>query len=242
MLELYNQAQSTCSQKVRMVLAEKNLEWVDRQISFQTHEHLSDWYLKINPNGVVPTLLHDGEIVRDSSVINEYLDAVFPHNPLRPRNELELARMREWRQYIDEVPTPAIRIPTFNVYFERLWGAMTPEEFERHTAKMPLRRHFYRRMGPKGFSEEDLREAIEQLEQTLERMERSLERTQWLANDAFTLADLSMLPSIVRLEDIALSRLWQGLPRVTDWYRRIQQRPSFAITYYPASRTTLPAC
>ncbi len=78
MLELYNSPVSTCSQKVRMTLWEKELPWQERLIIFSTNEHLSDWYLAINPNGVVPTLVHDGKTIIDSAVINEYLDDVFP--------------------------------------------------------------------------------------------------------------------------------------------------------------------
>ena len=69
MLTLYNNAYSTCSQKVRLVLAEKSLEWEDRQINFSKNEHIAPEYLKLNPNGVVPTLVHDGAVIIDSSVI-----------------------------------------------------------------------------------------------------------------------------------------------------------------------------
>ena len=78
MLELYNTPHSTCSQKVRICLAEKNLEWTDRHVNLATKEHLAPAYLKINPNGVVPTLIHDGAVITDSSVICEYIDEVFP--------------------------------------------------------------------------------------------------------------------------------------------------------------------
>lgn len=114
MLTLYNAPISTCSQKVRMVLAEKNLWWEDKRLSFSLREHLTPEYLKINPNGVVPALVHDSGVVLDSSVINEYLDDVFGEVPLRPSSLIELAHMRTWRQYIDEVPTPSIRYPSFN--------------------------------------------------------------------------------------------------------------------------------
>jgi glutathione S-transferase len=84
MMELYNAPVSTCSQKVRMALFEKELPWTDKTIQFARRDHLSDWYLALNPNGVVPTLVHDGHIIIDSSVINEYLEDVFPERPLRP--------------------------------------------------------------------------------------------------------------------------------------------------------------
>ena len=81
MLELYHSPISTCSQKVRLVLAEKELPWTPREIHFTAREHLSEAYLQLNPNGVVPTLVHDGDPIVNSSVINEYLDDVFPLSP-----------------------------------------------------------------------------------------------------------------------------------------------------------------
>src|SRR5882757_7265217 len=70
MLKLYNAAHSTCSQKVRICLAEKDLPFEDIKLDLgKGKDHLKPEYLKINPNGVVPTLVDDGSIIVDSSVI-----------------------------------------------------------------------------------------------------------------------------------------------------------------------------
>ena len=215
MLELYNSPVSTCSQKVRMTLAEKGISWTDRTIVFARNDHLSDWYLKLNPNGVVPTLVHDGSVITDSSVINEYLD---------------------------EVPTPSIRYPSFNAYFVPIWSGMSDEEFRAYVERLPLRKHFYLKMGRTGFPQEEIDAALGRLRQTVERMERALEQTSWLAHDMFTLADISIMPSIVRMEDLGLHYLWADLPRVADWYARLRQRPAFATTYFPGTRELGPSC
>jgi glutathione S-transferase len=79
MLTLYNAAHSTCSQKVRICLAEKDLPFADMRLDLgKSKDHLKPEYLKINPNGVVPTLVDDGDIITDSSVICEYLDEKYP--------------------------------------------------------------------------------------------------------------------------------------------------------------------
>jgi glutathione S-transferase len=241
-LELYNSPVSTCSQKVRMVLAEKCIEWTDRTIVFERGDHLSDWYLEINPNGVVPTLIHDGHIVTDSSVINEYLEDVFPECPLRPTKHFEVAHMRAWRQYIDEVPTEAIRYPSFNAHFLRLTSTMSDREFDDYTARLPLRKHFYRRMGRTGFPKSEIDAALDRLRQTVERMDNALHNTKWLAHGMFTLADISVMPTIVRMEDLGLSHIWADLPRMSAWYTRLGQRPAFATTYSSRSRMLAAAC
>ena len=93
MLELYNFAQSTCSLKVRICLHEKALDWLDHPLISKNADHLSDWYLKLNPNGVVPTLIHDGRPVFESSVILQYLDQVFPDAALMPADAYGQAKL-----------------------------------------------------------------------------------------------------------------------------------------------------
>jgi glutathione S-transferase len=237
MLELYNAPVSTCSQRVRMALAEKNLEWTDRRVSLRDGAQLKPEYLAINPNGLVPTLVHDGKVIGDSSVILEYLEDVFPAHPLRPADPFALARMRMWRQYIDEVPTPATRVPSFHASFGNALRRMTPEVRNAAAAQRPLRKHMLLKIGPDGFSPRDLGEAMEQIEQSIERMEVSLQGNAWLCGDMFTIADISMLPTLVRMEDLGLKHLWESRPRVTDWYQRVRARPSFAAAYTKESRT-----
>lgn len=71
---LYNAPQSTCSQRVRFVLHAKGLAFDEHRLDLFSGDQLKPDYLKINPNGVVPTLVHDDGIVMDSSVIMEYLE------------------------------------------------------------------------------------------------------------------------------------------------------------------------
>ena len=77
---------SVCAQKVRIVLAEKNLPWTNHHVSLATGEHLTPEFKKMNPRGVVPVLVHDGNTIVESSVICSYLDEVFPNPPLMPKN------------------------------------------------------------------------------------------------------------------------------------------------------------
>jgi glutathione S-transferase len=242
MLELYNFPQSTCSQKVRLVLAEKGLDWKDHRLEAARGEHLTPEYLVLNPNGVVPTLIHDGDPIIDSSVINEYLDEVFPAVPLRPADAKARARMRAWRQYIDEVPTPAIRPPSFNFFIVQSFAGLTAEQFAALAERLPLRKHFYQRMGQGGFNDADIAEAVDKLESSLKRMEKSLADGPWLNGADYSLADVSITPTVVRMADLGLAHHWNDKPRVADWYERIQARPAFAATYYPGARVVGAAC
>jgi glutathione S-transferase len=236
-LELYNAAVSTCSQRVRQALAEKNLEYVDRRLALNKGEHLTPEMLNLNPNGTVPTLVHDGKAIPDSSVIMEYLEDVFPQAPaLRPRDAFEASRMRNWIQYIDEVQTPAVRYPSFQLAFGAGFRKLPREQLAGIAARKPIRKHFFLSMGPEGFPKDQLDAAMEQINQSFDRMEEALADGPWILGEMFSIVDISALPSIVRMEDLGLTELINSRSRLKDWYARCQQRPSFAKAYYPDSR------
>ena len=98
MLELYTHPMSPCAQKVRIVLAEKGLEWHKRHVNLQEKENLRPEYLVLNPLGVVPTLVHNGRPVIESSIICEYLDeahgAMQRERRLYPEDPMGRAEMR----------------------------------------------------------------------------------------------------------------------------------------------------
>ena len=239
MLELYNFRQSTCSQKVRLCLAEKRLDWVDRRLDSRKQEHLRPEYLKLNPDAVVPTLVHDGQAILDSSVIMEYLEEVFPEVALAPADAVGRARMRKWLRYFDEVPTPAIRYPSFNRYLIRTFQRMDEAQFAAAAAARPLRKHFYQRMGRDGFPAEDIERALENLGQSMDRIEAALAAHggPWIMGAQFTIVDAAYLPNIDRLDDLGYAHMWRdGRERVAGWYDRIRARPSYPVAYYEGSR------
>jgi glutathione S-transferase len=239
MLELYNFAQSTCSLKIRVCLAEKHLEWVDRRLVSKDQDHLSDWYLKLNPNGVVPTLLHDGVPVVESSVIAQYLDDAFPEVSLSPADPLGLARMRTWLVFVDSVPTPAVRYPSFQYGgLRRKFQAMTDEEFAASARRRPLKSDFYEKMGKDGFSEEEIGKALRDVQKTAARMDAMLAQSggPWLLGEKLTLADICVAPLIDRMEDLGFARLWDEFPSVAAWLERIQARPAYREAFYKGSR------
>ena len=236
MIELYHAATSTCSQKVRLTLAEKGVAFVSRTVNLRANENLSPEYLALNPNGVVPTLVHDGNVILDSSVICEYLDEVFPSPPLGPDNPVGRAHMRKWLRFLEEVPTAAIRVPTFQMALKPFEG-VDQETFRNERADIrPLRKHFYRKMGAKGFSDAEVEASLDGLDLTLRRMEEAFAKGPWLMGEQFSLADIVVVPTIDRLDDLGLAQMWGGYPGVTGWYARIKARPSYAAAFYPGSR------
>lgn len=239
MLKLYNAPHSTCSQKVRICLHEKELPFEDIRLDLgKGKDQLKPEYLKLNPNGVVPTLVDDGDVIIDSSVICEYLDERYPAPMLTPENVVERAKMRAWMRYLEEVPTAAVRVPSFNMGFLPRFAGLGEQEFrEQQSDIRPLRKHFYRRMGTTGFKRAEVEAAIEQIDSTCARMEKALESGPWLMGERYTIADIVVTPSIDRMADLGYAGIWdKKYPRVADWYARMQARPAFQKTYYKGTR------
>ena len=241
MLELYNFSQSTCSLKVRVCFAEKQLDWVDRRLVSKDHDHLSDWYLKLNPNGVVPTLIHDGRPVYESSVIMGYLEEIFLETPLTPADVFERAQMRSWLAFVDYVTTPAARYPSFQFGGLLLkFQTMSDEEFDEKTKMRPLKAAFYKKMNKNtGFADDELDRAFADIRNTAARMNHMLRQNggPWLMGEQLTLADIAVAPLIDRVEDLGLEYLWEeNHPGVAEWLRLIQARPAYREAFYQGSR------
>ena len=237
MLELYYFPASTCSLKVRLCLAEKNLDWVPRRMEARDGEHLQPWYLELNPNGVVPTLVHDGNVVIDSSVILEYLDEVFPAISLAPADPVRRAHMRKWLRFFEEVPTPAVRFPSFNQALIKGFAHLSEDEFEKAANARPLRKHFYKRMGQDGFNDTDIKKAMDDMDITLGRMEKALVGGPWLMGEQYTLADICVAPLIDRMEDLGATYLWEDrYALVTQWFAGMKARPAYGQAYVKGSR------
>ncbi len=238
---LYNAPQSTCSQRVRFVLNAKKIPFAEVKLDLLAGDQLKPDYLKLNPNGVVPTLDHDGAIVIDSSVIIEYLDEIAPQpHEFTPRDPVARAKMRSLMHFMDEMPAAAVRVPTFNLAFLPRFAAMSEEEFLTFANSKPLRREFMLAMGRKGFPQKDMDEALARLRRTYERMDAEIKQSggPWLLGSNISLADVMAMPAIVRMADLGQDSAWQDLPRVKAWYDAIRAHPAFASTYYPGSLLT----
>ena len=111
--KLYHHGSSVCAAKVRLAMAEKNLEWDGVYIDILKGEQFDSEYLKLNPKAVVPTLIHDDTVIPDSTVIIEYLDHLHPETSVHPIDPWERAQSRYWTKAVDEDLHPACGAVTF---------------------------------------------------------------------------------------------------------------------------------
>jgi glutathione S-transferase len=238
---LYNAPQSTCSQRVRFALHAKGQAFTEHKLDLFAGDQLKPEYLAINPNGVVPALVHNDQPVIDSAVILEYLEDILPDvASLRPKDPVRAADMRAMMRFVDEVPTPAIRVPSYNLAFLPHFQSMTEAEFQALCDSKPLRREFLMKMGRTGFPKADMDEALGRLQRGVDRMAQWLRDSggPWVMGRELTLADIAIMPVIVRMADINLEYMWAKAPQVGDWLTAIRATDPFKATYYHGSLLT----
>lgn len=206
MIELYHNDMSVCAQKVRLTLAEKQLKWQSRHLDLRAGDQQKPEYLKLNPNAVVPTLVDDGVVVVESTVICEYLDDAYPEPRLRPAAPGERARMRWWTKQLDESVHAATSTLSNGIAFRRqklAWGMDKLEEFHRNMPDAKRREQSWENI-TKGVESRFFIDAAKRFDQLLGDMETALAQSPWLAGNELSLADLSYAPYITRLDHLQL--------------------------------------
>ena len=234
MLELYHNNISVCAQKVRVVLAEKGLDWVGHHLDLIAGDHTAPDYLAINPKGLVPTLVDDGKVVMESTVICEYLDDAFPDPPLRPADPYSRSLMRRWAKLPDDGIHVACGSLSFaGIFAHQLRSGFDAAGLERRLDNMPdpARAARQRQIMANGFDVPFVRDAIMAHVRMLGDMEAGLDLGPWLAGAAYSLAEACIAPYVERLDRLGLAALWDDLPGVAAWFDRVRARPSFAAAF-----------
>jgi glutathione S-transferase len=230
MLKLYHNDMSSCSQKVRLVLAEKRLEWENCHLELRKGEHQQPWYVKLNPRAVVPTLVDGDVVVPESNVINEYLDERFPDPPLKPATPFGRARMRLWTKQLDEgVHDAGIAVISFALAFRHQYivrGEAGKAMLE--SIPDPIKRERRRDVIEKGLDSPHFAVALRRMLALYDDMEKALGQHRFLVGNEYTIADAAFTPYVNRLDHLDIMGVLDGHPRVRDWYRRLQERASFA--------------
>ena len=231
MLFLYHSTTSVCAIKVRLTLDEKGLDYDSKLLNLREGEQHKLDYVKLNPNHVVPTLLHDGKVIIESTLIVEYLDETFANPPLMPADPYGRAVARLWMKKVDDYLHAACSTLTFAIVFPPVFGKKTKEQREAYYAAMPnaAYRERQRLSVEQGLGAPHVPAAAQAYDKYIGEMEVALASSPYLAGHAYSLADAAATPYVFRLEMLGLDKLWIGKrPRVEDWCARIRQRPSFA--------------
>ncbi len=231
MIELYHNDMSTCAKKVRLVLCEKGLSWQSHHMNLRAGDTRTEDYIKnLNPLGVVPTLVDNGLVVYESTVINEYLDDAYPTPALRPESPLARARMRLWTKQLDEGLHSATAVLSSCIAFRyQQMEGRTEQEMRDFINLIPdlAARERSHDIIFSGVNSKLFPPAVKRFRKLMGDMEAALAQSEWLADDSFSLADIAYIPYFTRLEHLQLSGLYNHHPHVVLWYERSKLRPSY---------------
>jgi len=190
MIKLYDFKSSPNCQRVKVVLAEKNLSYDVVPVELRKQEQKKPEYLKLNPYGKVPVLTDDDTVLYESLIINEYLDEKYPHPPLMPKYPASKAKARILIDY---------GMAHFDAPYQKL--------------RMELMKD------PKEQSQPVIDGAKSDLRKLLQRFEDEIGDQPYLMGD-FSLVDADLIPRFTRLEgfgvlpDPALPRLGKYMERM----------------------------
>lgn len=190
MIKLYDFKSSPNCQRVKIVLAEKNLPYDIAPIDLRAQEQKTPEYLKLNPYGKVPVLTDDATVLYESLIINEYLDEKYPNPPLMPKDPAKRAKARIFIDY---------GMAHFDAPYQRLRMELMKDAKEQN--------------------QQVIATAKAELKKLLQRLEDEIGEQQYLLGD-FSLVDADLLPRFTRLEgfgvlpDPSLPRFGNYLERV----------------------------
>jgi glutathione S-transferase len=231
MIELYHFRNSVCSQKARMTLFEKGLEWKSHEVNLFASEQYDPKYLALNPKGYVPTLVHDGNAVWESTLICEYLEDCFPEPALMPAAAAARVKARLWSKAVDEGLFTGATVFSFAAMFRERMMKQTEEQRQRRYLNIgdPERRDRYMSMFEQGLESPFVFRAVGAYDMAFKRIEEALSGgAQWLAGDMFSLAEINLAPFVARLENLLILDPWiADRPATAAWWQRLKQRPSY---------------
>jgi len=242
-LQLYHYGESLCSQMVRLALEEKQISYVSHHMHLElTGENLSRAFKKINPNAVVPVLIHNGTPLYNSWEIIRYLDNHAPKQgtPLLPQSEAGLAALDEQimenalRGDIalgDNFGTSIAGASTYilaNILKRRPALAVMWDYLTKHPD--PMRKFAFCVLRLRGGLPKPLYEKfIRRLALGLADCEQRLANGRDYMFGDYTMLDIMMTAHLHRIEDVHLdSILTTGkLPHLAAYWQRVQARPSY---------------
>jgi glutathione S-transferase len=228
------------SLKSMVPLFEKGLAFESVYVDLHKFEQHSQWFVAINPEGQVPVLDHDGHLVTQTTVINEYLEDVFPDTPLRPRNPLGAARMRYWNKFVDEHVMNYVSMHGWHRMVGIIARKIESGDFEKLMERVPLPDQRKKWMTARsGFSPADLAHSTEKIIYAVDKVEKQLAQSAWLVGNDYTLADINFYSMCGMMVERMFPELEiaKRCPRLVEWRERVTARPAIAKALSQEDRT-----
>jgi glutathione S-transferase len=228
---LFTGRNSICTQKVLITMFEKNLSWEVKGVDLFKNEQYDPAYLRYNPKGVVPTLVHNDKAIVESTLICEYLDETYPKPSLMPSDAYARSQMRLWSKQIDEGIFEATREISFSAMFREKLRNMTDEQrnIRFNNVGDPGRGARFRSTYEHGTDSPYVLYAVASFEKMFRTMDAALaDGRKWLVNDNLTLGDINLMPFVARLQYLNMLDIFiDSRPRVQKWFEQAKALSSY---------------
>jgi glutathione S-transferase len=233
---VFHYEMSSCSQKLRIFLNLKKIDWQSHPVDLLNNQNVSEWYLGINPRGLVPVLVHDGDVHIESNDILLYLEKLFPTPALIPAGataEIEKMLEQENDLHLD------FRALSFRFMFNPPETPKTPDVIEIYTKAgtgtvegvddvgKARELEFWRRYAKEGVTDDTARTAAQKFKKAFDELDVRLASQPNLLGKDVSLLDIAWFIYVNRLQTAGypLARLH---PHLSAWFDRLGQQPAFA--------------
>ncbi|MEM7413391.1 MAG: glutathione S-transferase family protein [Myxococcota bacterium] len=231
-LHLLHFQASSCSQKVRILLAEKGLDWESHPVDLIRHENTHPWFVGINPRGVVPVLVHDGVVHIESNDILAYLDALPSEaSPFFPQDAAEGERAKTSLELEDGLHMD-LRTITMGFLVPATLAKKPPATLERFAQagvedeKRAIEVRWWRDFADQGITRQQGRASGAAFGRAFETLESWLADGEWLLGDRLSVLEIAWFISVHRLAGAGYPL--ERHPKLAALYARLLERPAFA--------------
>jgi glutathione S-transferase len=222
---------SPCCQKVRILLNEKNIPWQSHDVDLRKHQHTAAWFLSINPRGVVPVLVHDGDVHIESNDIMEYVDSLPSERaPYFPRKEADRRFVMEELAYQSSLRfgTRALTVkfmPSRAAYRTRGEALADYRNNGIPDLSRDMEIAWWQKTAETGVSRESLAESYESHRDAVWRLEDRLRDHEWMYGKRISALDIAWFTTVHHLKVLGYGL--KAHPHVLSWYQRLLLRPAF---------------
>jgi len=233
-ITIYHWEPNANSGKPMLAAAEKGVEYESAYLDMLSFDHHQPEYLKVNPNGTIPALVHGDIVLTESTPMMEYIDEAFDGPSLVPVNPADRWRMRQWMRFVDGYMGPSLSMLGWSIGVGPIVRQRDPKELEAAIERIPLesRRRSWRKAIYNLFSEQELAESGRRLSASLTLMEDVLSKREYLACDTYSLADIDAFNSCYAMPLFQADLCNQGkTPSVIRWLDAIRERPAVKETW-----------
>ncbi len=202
MLEVYTWEVNSNSGKPILFLKEKGADFKFNYVDVLTFEQHDPEYLGLNPAGTVPTVVHNGKILTESTQALEYLDAALPGPSFVPKDPYERYLMRWWAGHGSSW-AGALSVMGWKNFMGPNVRKLGEEKLKEKLARIPTkeRRIAWSAAANATFTEEQIENSKKGVAAGVKMMERRLKEVRWFAGNSYSIADIVIFANAYSLPD-----------------------------------------